>query len=126
MEIVLLAPEWRSRTLIRAQLIEEAYDVAATNTWESLRRFLRPGSKPKLVIVDLEGLEHPENVLRDLGVLMQPDRVLVLSAHGTMVPSDIERLGFRVMKRPVMIGDILTAAGTQLANHAEIDAVRRA
>ena len=55
-DIVLLATEWQPRALLRAQLIEEGFEVLATDTWTTMRRYLRPGSKPLLAIVDLQGL----------------------------------------------------------------------
>lgn len=109
-DIVLLGPEWRPRALIRAQLIEEGYDVIATDTWPMMRRHLRPGIKPRLALLDLQGLPDPVNVLNDLRVLMKPERVLVLTAMGTVPPLDVERLGFRMLSRPLVIGDIVRAA----------------
>ena len=106
-DIVLLAPEWQPRALVRAQLIEEGFEVVATRSWPMMRRHLRPGSKPRLAIVDLRDLPEPESVLRDLHVLMKPDRVLILSAIGTIPPADIKRLGYRVVARPFIIEDLI-------------------
>jgi hypothetical protein len=105
-DIVLLATEWQPRALLRAQLIEEGFEVVATDTWTAARRALRPGSKPLLAIVDLLGLPEPDRVLGDLRVLMKPERVLVLAAAGTVQPDAIAPLGFHVIRRPVPIGDI--------------------
>jgi DNA-binding response OmpR family regulator len=109
-DIVLLGTEWRSRALIRAQLIEEGFAVLATDDWATMRRHLRPGSKPSLAIVDLHGLSEPMRVLTDLKVLMKPTRVLVLAGLGTIPPIEIEQLGFRVIKRPIAVGDVVAAA----------------
>jgi hypothetical protein len=109
-DVVLLATEWQSRALIRAQLIEEGFEVLATDAWPVTRRFLRPGSKPKLVIVDLKNLPQPEQVLEDLDVLMQPDHVLVLVALGTVLPERAEAFGFHVVSRPATIARIVSDA----------------
>ena len=109
-DIVLLGAVWRTRALIRAQLIEEGYDVLATDSWSVVRHSVRAGSKPSLVIVDLVDLEHSMDVLCELRELMQPDRVLVLAGLGTVAPAEIARLGFRVLSRPVAIRDIVAAA----------------
>jgi hypothetical protein len=108
-DVVLLGAEWKPRALIRAQLIEEGFNVVATNTWAMMRRHLRPGIKPRLAVVDLRGLDEPEQVLRDLAVLMKPDRVLVVTATATVPPSVVSRLGFRVHRRPVTIASIVAA-----------------
>jgi hypothetical protein len=113
-DIVLLAPEWRTRALVRAQLIEEGLEVVAIETWPAMRRQLRPRLKPKLAIVDLKDLPSPDRVLDDLRVLMKPDRVLVLAAMGTIAPADIERLGFRVQRRPFAVGDVVRAAANAI------------
>jgi ActR/RegA family two-component response regulator len=114
-DVVLLGAEWKGRALIRAQLIEEGFEVVATDTWSMMRRHLRPGRKPRVAIVDLKGLDKPEQVLRDLAVLMKPERVLVLTAAATIPPAVVSRLGFRVLRRPVTIASILVAVRETLA-----------
>jgi hypothetical protein len=109
-DIVLLGAEWQPRALLRAQLLEEGFDVVATDTWSDMRRQLRPGSKPLLAIVDLNGLPEPDRVLNDLRLLMKPHRVLVLVAMGTVPAAAVERLGFASVSRPVAIKDVVTAA----------------
>ena len=52
--------------------------------------------------------------MNDLRTLMKRDRVLVLTAMDTVPPEAIEQLGFRVLKRPVSIGDVVTAVGRVL------------
>jgi hypothetical protein len=108
-DIVLLGAEWKTRALLRAQLIEEGFEVLATDTWPMMRRHLRPGSRPRLAIVDVKGLDEPEQVLRDLAVLMKPDRVLLLTAAATVPPSEISRLGFRLVRRPLTIAAVVSA-----------------
>jgi hypothetical protein len=106
-DIVFLDADWQSRTLIRAQLIEDGFEIVATESWTMMRRHLRPGSKPRLALIDLKDLADPQDVLRDLRVLMKPERVLVLTAIGTIPREDIERLGFHVMPRPFVIEDLI-------------------
>jgi hypothetical protein len=107
---VLLAAEWQPRVLIRAQLIEEGFEVVATDTWPMMRRHLRPGLKPRIAIIDLKGLTDAERVLNDVRVLMNPDRVLVLTALEAAPAADAKGLGFRVLSRPVAIEDVVRAA----------------
>jgi len=108
-DIVLLGAEWKTRALLRAQLIEEGFEVLATDTWPMMRRYLRPGAKPRLALVDVKGLDEPEQVLRDLAALMKPDRVLVLTAAATVPLAEISRLGFRVVRRPLTIAAVVSA-----------------
>ena len=117
-DVLLLAVDWQPRALIRAQLIEEGFDVVATDTWPAMRRQMRPGSKPRLALVDLKDLPDPDGVLRDLRVLMKPERVLVLTAAATMPPAEIERLGFRTLSRPVVIEDVVRTVAEAISASA--------
>jgi hypothetical protein len=81
--------------------------VVATNSWPMMRQHLRPGSKPRLALVDLKGLPDPEAVLNDLSVLMKPDRVVVLTAAATVPTPTIQRLGFHIVSRPIAINDVV-------------------
>jgi hypothetical protein len=109
-DIVLLAAEWQPRALLRAQLIEEGFEVLATDTWIEMRRLLGPAARPLLAIVDLHGLPDPDRVLNDLATIMNPSRVLVLTAIGTVSPDQIQARGFRVVRRPIAIGSVVAAA----------------
>ena len=109
-DIVLLGTEWRLRALLCAQLIEQGLDVRAADTWDATRRLLRPGVRPVLAVVDLQGLPHPDRVLDELAVVMKPSRVIVLTAIGTVSPDDIRTRGFHVLGRPIPISDIVAAA----------------
>ena len=118
-DILLLAVDWRPRALIRAQLIEDGFGVVATNSWPMMRRHLRPGMKPRLVVVDLQDLPDPATVLNDLRVLMKPDGVLILTALGTLSAADVEHLGFRAVSRPIVIGDVIRAVAKAMKGAAE-------
>lgn len=74
-----------------------------------MRRHLRPGHKPRLAVVDLQGLHQPEQVLDDLRFLMDARAVLIISGMGTVTPTKIEELGFQVLHRPVTIGSVVAA-----------------
>lgn len=114
-DVVLLAADWKTRAPLRAQLIEEGFEVVANDTWKDARRYLRQGTKPSLVVVDLQGLSEADTVLRDLKVLMKPDRVLVISAIGTESIESVQGLGFSVAARPVSIGDLVASVRALLS-----------
>jgi DNA-binding NtrC family response regulator len=113
-EIVLVGVDWRPRALIRAQLLEQGYEVVAVEDWSTARQFLRANPGVRMLIVDLDELEDPMSVLHDIERVMEPRQVLVLGALGTVAPADVESMGFRALYRPFAIGDVVTAA----ARHA--------
>jgi DNA-binding response OmpR family regulator len=114
-DVVLLSADRRTRAPLRAQLLEEGFKVIATETWPAMRAHLRPGAKPGVAIVDLQGLPNPAEVLDGLQVLMKPDRVLVLTALGTVPPEEIARAGVSVLRRPASIEEVVAAARSALA-----------
>ncbi len=113
-DVVLLDADWRSRIAVRAQLIEDGIEVAAADTWPTMRRHLQPGGQPRLAVVDLNALSAPRQVLEELRMLMPPSRVLVVAAMGTVAPDDLERMGFRVLRRPLTVENIVSAVATCL------------
>jgi hypothetical protein len=109
-DILVLGPEWPTRALLRAQLIEDGWDVVATDAWPIPRQFLRRAMRPRAIVVDLHGLPEPRLALDELRMVMDPARVLVLAALGTLTRDEIATMGFHVMERPASIGDIASAA----------------
>ena len=114
-DVVLLSTDRLIRAPLRAQLIEDGFEVIATDTWPSMRQHLRPGEKPRLAIVDLHDLDNPAEVLDGLRVVLKPDRVLVLTAAATVDADAIVRAGFVVVSRPVTIDEVVRAVRTTLA-----------
>jgi len=113
-DIALIGSEWPARALLRAQLIDQGYSVVATDAWPIPRQYLRPTHKPRIVIVDLQGLNDPLNTLSEINVLFGPERVLVISALGVLTPPELQRFGFRVVPRPASVHQIVSAAADLL------------
>ena len=90
-----------------------------------MRRRSRPGRKPRLALVDLQGLPEPGEVLNDLRVLMKPERVLVLTAIGALSAADVQRRGFRIISRPTMIADIVQVVASMIGRDTDYELRRR-
>ena len=113
-DVVVLGPEWRERALLSAQLLEEGYEVVATDAWPIPRRLLRSGMKPRALIVDLQGLPEPREALDEIRGVIPAEQVVVVTALGTISPEEIRTLGFHVISRPTTVGDIVAAAAALL------------
>jgi hypothetical protein len=107
-DVVILGVDWQPRALLRAQLIEQGYEVIATDGWPGMVVAFRVGL-PRAAVVDLKNLVDAPAVLDELATLMPAGRVVVLAAAGTMDRSEIERRGFRVVSRPVDIKHVVDA-----------------
>jgi DNA-binding response OmpR family regulator len=108
-DVLLVGPKWPERALLRAELIEAGYDVVAIDAWPIPRIYRRPGMTPRVVIVDLQGLPDPRTVLDELRFVMPSDRVLVITALGTVTVDEIRRIGYQVVTRPTSIRDVVAA-----------------
>src|SRR5437870_5343850 len=100
-DIVILAVEWRTRALLRAQLIEDGLEVIATNTWALFQEALLRNGLPRAAIIDLQNLDDPLEVLRAVTTLMPKSRIVALAALGTLPQAQIDEFGVRVLERPV-------------------------
>ena len=109
-DIVILDSQWPRRALLRAQLIEEGYEVVATDDWETVKSYARLLLKPRLIVVDLQGLAAAAEILEELHRMMKPEQVLVLTALGTLTPAEVQRRGFHAMARPMSVGEIVDEA----------------
>ena len=114
-DVLLLSSEWRHRALLRAQLIEEGYEVVAVDGWPLPKLYRVPGLEPRLLLVDLQGLSRPRETLAEVRQLTAPTRVLVVTALGTVSADDVRALGFDVIQRPATIGQIVAAVTAVLA-----------
>src|SRR5688572_28212270 len=108
-DVVILGVDWQPRALIRAQLIEQGYDVIATAAWPMMVNTFT-GGLPRVAIVDLKNLPGAREVLDELRTLIPPARVVVLVAAGTIDAAEVERMGFRVVARPTDIKHVVDAA----------------
>jgi DNA-binding response OmpR family regulator len=106
-DIVLLDVHWPRRALLRAQLIEEGYEVVATDEWPTARTYVQALLKPRLVIVDLQELPDAERVLDELQSSIQPRHILVLTALGTISPDQLRTHGFHTLARPAAVSEIV-------------------
>lgn len=114
-DVLLLGPEWPARALLRAQLIEEGYEVVAIDAWPIPRLYRRPGMKPRVLLIDLHGLADPRETLDEVRFVIPPERVLVVTALGSLTGAEVKQLGFAAVERPATVGQIVAATGALLA-----------
>ena len=108
-DVLLLAPEWPERALLRAELIEAGYDVIAIDKLETEGTRREPGEKPRVAVVDLHGLGKPRAVLDQLRSVIATDCVLVLTALGALTADELRQMGYRVIARPMTIRQVVEA-----------------
>ena len=111
MDFLVIGPEWPLRALLRAELLERGYDVFAVDRWPVDAH----AETSRAVIIDLHGLDDPRGVLTALGQAVPPQRVLVVTALGTLPADDVRGMGFHVVARPARVDEIVAAATRVMA-----------
>ena len=105
-DVIVLGPQWPQRALLRAQLIEERYEVVAVDAWPIPRLYRRAGMKPRVLLIDLHELPKPRETLDEVRFELPAERVLVITALGSLTAEEVKALGFTAIERPVTIGEI--------------------
>ncbi|HEU5255400.1 MAG TPA: hypothetical protein VFU28_05390 [Vicinamibacterales bacterium] len=120
-DVLLLSAEWPERALLRAQLIEQGYEVVAIDRWPIPRLYRRPAMKPRVIVIDLRDLPNPRATLDEVRLILPPNRVVVLMALGTVSEDEVRQLGFSMIDRPATVGNVVAAVGRLLAATASPD-----
>jgi DNA-binding response OmpR family regulator len=112
--LVLVSPDLRTRSFLRAQLIEEGIKVSAFKTIDDARHWIYIGGRvPSLTLVDVwKNPLSPESIrwLRDIS-----DRspvIFLTGARGRVTP-EMEALG-ETLRRPVTVNDIISRIRSRL------------
>jgi DNA-binding NtrC family response regulator len=116
-QIMISGKDWTARALLRAQLIEDGFDVEAYEDVQVLvDRLWGSADMPSLVIVDLFESEDP---LEDIATLSHWAKLLpiwIMAGHGTAGANALEGRGFeRVLFRPLDIGRLVQAIKDRLS-----------
>jgi len=114
-DVIVLSAEWPERALLRAELIEQGHEVVAVDAWPIPRLYRRPGMKPRVLLIDLHELPNPRGTLDEVRFVLAPERVLVVTALGSLTGAEVRERGFNVIERPVTIGQIVAATAALLS-----------
>jgi hypothetical protein len=114
-DVIVLGPQWPQRALLRAQLIEERYEVVAVDAWPIPRLYRRAGMIPRVLLIDLHELPKPRETLDEVRFELPAERVLVITALGSLTAEEVKALGFKVIERPVTLGEIVATIGEMLS-----------
>lgn len=113
-EILLIAADWKFRALVRAQLLEEGFEVKTFPSVKiALAFLLGSGEQPRLTIVDLQGEEHEAQALSDLRRLTEGTPLILCGGAlgrrilNKVAPSQKDRSPARVLLRPFRVGDLV-------------------
>jgi DNA-binding NtrC family response regulator len=108
-QILIAGKGWTARALLRAQLIEEGFDVEAyEDVQEVVDRLWGSAEMPALLIVDLVESEKPAEDLATLSHWVKLLPVWMLVGHGIAGAGELDGQGFeKVLFRPIDVGTLV-------------------
>jgi len=116
-DILLIAADWHSRTLILGELQEAGYDVMALPGLRyGLKAILRSQVAPRLVIVDVwqDDFATPERVADLIQALPGVPIVLLTGVFEREAYASLSDYCAALLVRPLRIGDVLEKAQSLL------------
>jgi DNA-binding NtrC family response regulator len=107
-EVVLVAKDWKTRALLRAQLLEEGVQVEAYELLQDALQALVP-SLPALLVADLAASDDLKADIHSLADWAARVPTWILASHSPQVAKQLERHNFeRVFFRPVDVGELVS------------------
>jgi DNA-binding NtrC family response regulator len=115
--ILIAGRDWTARALLRAQLLEEGFDVEAHEDVTSALNSLRASkTMPQLLVADLFESENPQRDAELLTKWVKHVPIWVLAGHATGVAAALEgRVFERVLYRPLDMGKLVEEIKERLA-----------
>ena len=107
--ILLAGRDWQARALLRAQLIEEGFEVEAHETIpEALAACSAGGNLPDLLIADISASDDPSADVEDLSTRCQGIPVWVIASRAYIIDKGLRGHGFEmIFLRPVDVGELV-------------------
>jgi DNA-binding NtrC family response regulator len=116
-QILISGKDWTARALLRAQLIEEGFDVEAYEDVQAgVDRLWGSADMPSLVIVDLFESGNPVEDIATLSHWAKLLPIWIMAGHETAAAGALEGRGFeKVFFRPVDVGRLVQEIRDRLA-----------
>jgi len=108
--VVLVSKDWQTRTLLRAQLLEEGLDtVAFESAGEAIGNFIsQSASLPALLIADLASSDDPAGEAELLTAWARQIPIWIIASHSLIVDKKMKGRSFEVILfRPIDVGEIM-------------------
>jgi CheY-like chemotaxis protein len=101
--------DWQTRSLLRAQLLEEGIDVAAyESAGEAIEDFGQSLSLPALLIADLAASDDPTSEAELLATWAGQVPTWIIASHSLIVDKKLKGRGFEVILfRPIDVGEVV-------------------
>jgi DNA-binding NtrC family response regulator len=117
-EIVIAGKDWQARALLRAQLLEEGFEVEAYESIaEALATLGAATGIPKLLIADISASDDPVADVESLTAWSPKLPIWIIASRTYLVNQGLRGHGFaRIFMRPVEIGELVNQVKRNLGS----------
>lgn len=121
-QILIAGKDWQARALLRAQLLEEGFEVEAHETIPDALAALAPDtSLPDLLIADISASDEPSADVEALSAWSRKIPIWVIASRTYIVEKGLRGHGFgMILLRPVDVGELVGQIKQRLQGDLEI------
>jgi CheY-like chemotaxis protein len=108
-KVALVARDWPTRALLRAQLIEEGLEVEAVETVrEALPAPEELAFRPSLLVADLYSSDDPRAEIEQLAAWAAQIPIWIVASQSLLAEPQLKGRGFeRILVRPIDLGELV-------------------
>lgn len=121
--ILIAGKDWQARALLRAQLLEEGFEVEAYETVPDALVALGPGTNlPDLFIADVSASDDPSADVEALSALSRKLPIWIIATRTYIIEKGLRGHGFEmILLRPVDVGELVEQIKQRLGQDREIE-----
>jgi DNA-binding response OmpR family regulator len=122
-QILITGKDWQARALLRAQLLEEGFEVEA---WENIPEALAAlglgTNLPDLLIADISASDEPSADVEALSAWSPKIPIWIVASRTYIVEKGLGGHGFEmILLRPVDVGELVDQINQRLEEDSEIE-----
>src|SRR5208283_2710807 len=122
-QILIAGKDWQARALLRAQLLEEGFEVEAYETIPEALAALGPGPKlPDLFIAEISASDDPSADVDALTAWSRKLPIWIIASRTFIVEKGLRGHGFEmILLRPVDVNELVDQIKQRLEKDLEIE-----
>ena len=121
--IVIAGKDWQSRALLRAQLLDEGFDVEAHETIADALASIEPETDPPdLFIADISASDDPSADVEALSAWSRKVPIWIIASRAYIIEKGLKGHGFEMtFLRPVDVNELVDQIKQRLEGELEIE-----
>jgi CheY-like chemotaxis protein len=122
-QILIAGKDWQARALLRAQLLEEGFEVEAYETIpEALATLPSAPNPPDLLIADISASDDPSADVEALASWSRRVPIWIIASRAFIIEKGLKGHGFEmILLRPVDVGELVDQIKQRLEGELEVE-----